>query len=326
MLVAIPIVKETRITADLKSAPRLLLVEPEPGDARLLARKLLRSGFRTERAATLAGARQLLSEESFDIVVASDVLPDGLAAELALEQARVPVVILLDAPGEDRIRGAFAAGALDVLVKDGHLLPLLEVRLSRLVRQQAESRLLREVLDENERLLRCNRMLTELSLKDPLTNVLNRRGFDEAVRREVSRAVRSHEELGLAYFDLDHFKSINDDHGHEAGDAVLRNFAEILRREGRTLDVPARVGGDEFAALLPSADLGGALRYAERVRRRFEECTVPFAQVALATTVSGGAALFSEARGGGQDLLKIADERLYRAKAEGRNRIIAFEM
>ena len=303
-------------------ACRVLLVEPDPNDASLVARQLARLGYDTERASGLLEARRRLEAGGFDLVLAADALPDGSPLDLAGASPGSSLVVLAENAHEEAIRRSLDAGAIDVLVKDAQLLPLLAVRLSRAAAHNADRRLLAEALDENRRLAAANRTLAEMSLRDPLTGVFNRRGFDDAVQREVSRTHRTNEDLSIAYFDLDHFKAINDDHGHEAGDAVLCAFAEVLLREARRLDVISRVGGDEFATLLPAAPLEGALRYAERVRSAFEGVTVPFGASTLSTTVSGGAALYVE----GRELLKTADEHLYRAKASGRNRVVALEL
>jgi two-component system, cell cycle response regulator len=302
--------------------PRLLLVEPDGNDARLVARELGRKGYDVQLAGRLSEALSRLAVESFDLVLAADVLPDGSPLELLARPGPPPVVLLSEELHEERVRRALEAGTLDVLLKDGGLLPLLELRLSRVLAHRRDRERLADALEENRRLHTANRLLVEISMKDPLTGVFNRRGFDEALRREVSRASRAKDDLSVAYFDLDHFKSINDEHGHEAGDAVLRAFAEVLRHQARGLDVISRVGGDEFATLLPSAPLAGALRYAERVRSTFENVTVSYEGIPLSTTVSGGAAPYSD----GMEFLRAADEHLYRAKAAGRNRIVAIDV
>src|SRR5258706_11823772 len=111
----------------------------------------------------------------------------------------------------------------------------------------------------------------------------------------MSRAGRNRQELALAFFDLDHFKTINDRFGHEAGDALLREFGGILSSQGPPVDVVPRLGGDEFAALLPPTPLHGALTFAERVRTVVAHHTVPYGANALTTTVSVRAALLPEA-------------------------------
>jgi diguanylate cyclase (GGDEF)-like protein len=298
---------------------RLLLVESDSNDAKLIVRHLEKCGAKVVCETSVADARRRLETEEFHLVLASEALPDGDALDLLPRPGGAPLALLAEEVTEELVDRVYGAGALDLFVKDAHLLKLLPPRVTRLLERVSEKKRLADVLEENRRLAAANRMLAEISMKDPLTGVFNRRGFDEALQREVSRAARAGAELSIAYFDLDSFKSINDDHGHEAGDLVLRHFADVLRREARGLDVIARVGGDEFAALLPAAPLAGALRYAERVRSGFESTSVPFRGRHLSTTVSGGAARFQ----GGPEFLQIADEYLYRAKAAGRNRVVA---
>lgn len=158
---------------------------------------------------------------------------------------------------------------------------------------------------------------------DHLTGIANRRAFFEAAELELERRRRSPRALSLILFDADHFKSINDRHGHPAGDAVLRHFARLLTETFRQVDVVARIGGEEFAVLLPSTNLHGAMIVAERMRQAVAANAVEVGRVAIPYTVSGGVATMSDAVTGLDDLMKRADEALYRAKAAGRNRIDA---
>jgi diguanylate cyclase (GGDEF)-like protein len=153
---------------------------------------------------------------------------------------------------------------------------------------------------------------------DELTHLLNRRGFDERAQVELARARREQASLGVVAFDLDHFKRVNDEFGHEVGDRVLTNLAECFRSEMRETDVAARMGGEEFVVLLPGADLEEARDFAERVRgglRAVEQPGVP------AVTVSAGAGA-AVAPLGIEQLLKRADMALYAAKSRGRDRIV----
>jgi diguanylate cyclase (GGDEF)-like protein len=158
--------------------------------------------------------------------------------------------------------------------------------------------------------------LEHLSRSDPLTGVGNRRAFDEAVAEELARARRTGAPLGLVVLDVDHFKGFNDRHGHQAGDDVLVAVARVLGDVGRTEDRACRVGGEEFAVLLPGADEAAAAAAAERIR-----AGVAAASAAEPITVSLGVA----ATRGEHDaaaLFAQADERLYAAKQAGRNRVV----
>ena len=170
--------------------------------------------------------------------------------------------------------------------------------------------------------------LKRLGLTDPLTGVGNRRYFDQRLHEEVARAQRVVSPLSCLFVDVDHFKAINDRHGHSAGDEVLRTVAQRIRAELRSADIVARYGGEEFSVLLPQADAARAADVAERIRRCI--ASTPFnseeAHIALCVSVSVGAATRNGTDGaledvGGQ-LLERADTALYRAKRNGRNRVV----
>jgi diguanylate cyclase (GGDEF)-like protein len=163
--------------------------------------------------------------------------------------------------------------------------------------------------------------LIELVGTDPLTGCLNRRALELRLKREWRAAKRRASPLAVLAVDLDNFKPINDTYGHPAGDAVLRELADVMRATVRDTDVIARVGGDEFVLVLPDTGWQGAITLAERLRRHVDEQTFAGAQE-IPLTVSIGIAL---ARGTddvrASDLLEEADRSLYRAKSGGRNRI-----
>jgi diguanylate cyclase (GGDEF)-like protein len=162
--------------------------------------------------------------------------------------------------------------------------------------------------------------LARLAREDPLTGLPNRRAFDEALARELARADRSGAPLAAVALDVDHFKRVNDGHGHAAGDAVLAAVARRAASALRAGDLLARIGGEEFAALLPGADLPAAAEVAERIRAAVGGAAIEVGGVALPVTVSLGCAA-REAGEAGPGLLARADARLYAAKAGGRNRV-----
>ncbi len=160
---------------------------------------------------------------------------------------------------------------------------------------------------------------------DQLTGVANRRAFFEAAEIELTRWRRQPRALTLVLLDADHFKAINDQYGHPAGDAVLRDLAATLTASFRDVDVVARVGGEEFAVLLPSTAVAGALAVANRALAVISARQVEFDGVRIAYTVSGGVAAMDEGVMGLDALMKRADEALYVAKRAGRNRIAIWE-
>ncbi|MFI5301424.1 MAG: diguanylate cyclase [Polyangiales bacterium] len=156
---------------------------------------------------------------------------------------------------------------------------------------------------------------------DGLTQIHNKRHFHETIDREVSRSIRYERPMSLVVFDIDHFKRVNDTHGHLAGDALLRQLAALVRGRIRREDIFARVGGEEFAVLLPEIEAPGARLFAETVRKAVESATFHFEDVAIGVTLSLGVAQLKPAYSTGDLLYKAADEALYAAKQNGRNRV-----
>jgi len=170
--------------------------------------------------------------------------------------------------------------------------------------------------------VRLHRLVARQASTDGLTDLANRREFEESLANEISRAERFGHSLALILADLDNFKQVNDRFGHQAGDEVLRTFADILRETVRDIDVAARYGGEEFAVLLPQTDIAGAERLAERLREAVE--TRPMAEAhssPVVVTSSFGVAAFPEAKTSA-GLFGAADEALYRAKRAGKNCVV----
>jgi diguanylate cyclase (GGDEF)-like protein len=173
--------------------------------------------------------------------------------------------------------------------------------------------------------VRLHRLVARQASTDGLTELANRREFEDSLANEISRAERFGGSLALILADLDNFKQVNDRFGHQAGDEVLRSFADILRETVRDIDVAARYGGEEFAILLPQTDIVGAEALAERLREAVE--SRPMADVLdgpVTVTSSFGVASFPEASTG-PGLFAAADEALYRAKRAGKNCVVCAE-
>lgn len=164
---------------------------------------------------------------------------------------------------------------------------------------------------------RAQSQLEVLATTDPLTRLYNRRKFEERLSHELERCQRYAGEFALILFDVDHFKRVNDQHGHDVGDMVLQFLAEAVRSQLRKSDVVARWGGEEFIALVAEADTDTALAIAEKLRRSVEAGRFPHE---LKITISVGVAL-ARRNDTPSALVKRADQALYRAKHEGRNRV-----
>ena len=164
--------------------------------------------------------------------------------------------------------------------------------------------------------------LKTLAVTDPLTGLPNRRYFLAALERELARVKRfQSQRAAVLMVDLDHFKAINDTRGHAAGDAVLAHFAELMRESLRNTDTAGRLGGEEFAVLLPGADLHTAKEFAERLRHRLTRHPTPHEGAVMAVTASIGVAVLDPADPTAEAALGRADAAVYRAKELGRNRV-----
>lgn len=164
--------------------------------------------------------------------------------------------------------------------------------------------------------------IIKASFNDHLTGISNRRAFFEVAGIEFERWKKRPRPLSLLAIDADHFKKINDTYGHAVGDEVLKHLSSILQDSVRTMDLVARLGGEEFGALLPSTDLDGAFKIAERIRSSIAEAEVHVDGQSIRYTVSIGVSTVNEHVSGVDMLLKLADDALYVAKHEGRNRVI----
>lgn len=164
--------------------------------------------------------------------------------------------------------------------------------------------------------------LQEQATRDPLTGLYNRRFFSETLLRETARARREEQPYSLVILDADHFKAVNDTHGHEVGDGVLVALAGLLRAQTREGDLVCRIGGEEFVALLPGAAAGDALARAEAWRAALAGRPLLPERPDLAVTISGGVASFPADGADGDEVLRAADQALYEAKAAGRNRVV----
>jgi diguanylate cyclase (GGDEF)-like protein len=178
------------------------------------------------------------------------------------------------------------------------------------------------IVELQKELVASSRRYEALSLTDSLTSLRNRRAFDQEFASRFEQARRYARPLSLVIIDLDYFKSINDQFGHSAGDGVLRGISQILDHGTRRSDFVARIGGEEFAVLLPETSLFEALHFAEKIRSTIMTATIRTEAATHKVTVSIGVANVPHSVvTTPQSLFDAADQALYRAKARGRNRI-----
>jgi diguanylate cyclase (GGDEF)-like protein len=265
----------------------------------------------------LQGLKLLLSEP-VDLVLCDLELP-GLDGEKLLRmrtaargvECEVPFIFLSAITDYDRRARLLRGGASDSISKPFHpadLVARLELHL-KLVRLQRE-------------LLTKNRLLEQLSTTDPLTGLRNRRYLAEVLSVEFLRAKRHRTHLSVVMADIDHFKAVNDRHGHAAGDSVLEAVGAILKRRLRGSDHGGRYGGEEFLMVLANADADGGRIFAERLRQEVESTELGAETgSSIQVTLSVGVATLGARHETPGDLVSQADEALYRAKQAGRNRV-----
>jgi len=178
----------------------------------------------------------------------------------------------------------------------------------------------------NEEMAAMNRKLQEMSYTDELTGVYNRRFFNLSLEEEIRRSERYRHSFSLAILDIDHFKRINDEHGHSSGDMVLSEIGRILKANSRGSDVVCRFGGEEFAVVLPETGLDRAKHFAEKMLQSVRENEFALQESSTAKiTASIGLSMYPSGGGTFEELVSTADKALYRAKNEGRDRVCVQE-
>ena len=282
-------------------------------------------------------AKTMLTKQGHEVILAQD----GKAGIEAAKSAR-PDIILLDlimpvmdgyevcehlkademtreipiimAETADKVKG-LRMGALDYVTK-----PFDEAELVARVNIHLRLReLYREVRQQN-------RLLQEMANRDGLTGLYNHRYFHEQLSQDFLRAKRYHEHLTCVLLDIDFFKKFNDTYGHQTGDVVLKNLAQVIEASTRESDLAARYGGEEFALVMYHTDQKAALEAAERLRLKVESQEVNGNGNVLHVTISVGVATFPhENIHDAKELIEFADQALYKAKENGRNRVEAYE-
>jgi diguanylate cyclase (GGDEF)-like protein len=311
-----------------ESAGRILVVDDHEDNIELLRARLEAWGYRVDAAHDGKQALEQVHASPPDLILLDVMMPavDGNEVARRIKQNPalpfIPIIMqtALDST-ESKVEG-LEAGADDYITK-----PIEFAELKARLRSMLRIKRLQEELEERERqLLEANERLKHMSRTDALTGLENRRSIEKQLDILFAHGERLSEPLACVMSDLDRFKSVNDDHGHQAGDAVLKQFAAILKREAREIDIVGRYGGEEFIVLLPGTVLDAAVTFAERVRKQVEAHTFVFDGGSLQRTASFGVAGWPHPRVSNCDqLVRAADDALYVAKETGRNRVVRFD-
>jgi putative two-component system response regulator len=315
----------------------VLLVEDDAAQSETIASLLAENGFSVVAAPDAAAALTVLARHRPRVVISDWSMPGMDGADLcrrvrALDQVEYTFFLMLTMhTDKERMLAAFDAGVDDFLVKPFHQGELLaRIRAGvRTIRLHDELQRRNQGMHElNGQLLRLNSKLERLAVTDELTGLYNRRQAMIRLQERAAHADRYGEPLSIALIDLDHFKRINDTHGHAAGDEVLRTAAAVLAANVRETDTVCRTGGEEFLIVFPAQTAAEAAISVERCRAAVAAHAFVAdagagggAEPRLAVTISGGVASYRKGLGGVEGMLVRADRALYAAKAAGRNRV-----
>jgi len=305
----------------LKSDFPILIAEDNPVSRKLMEMMLRQEGYEVVSAKDGREALKVFKERFFPIILTDWEMPemDGLelcrAIRESLVEGYVYIFLITARDLKNDIIVGFEAGADDYLTKPFDRSELI-ARLKTALR----------VLELEKSLKDAYEKIRLLSITDKLTGCYNRTYMDEYLVKEITRATRYHRPVSLVMADIDHFKQVNDTHGHQAGDLILKNFV-LSMREGMRKDVDwiARYGGEEFLMVLPETGFESAMLSAERLRRIVSESVSSYDEKEIRITASFGVVGFNPSAKirtiPCEAIINQADKALYQAKDEGRNRV-----
>ncbi|HZE09363.1 MAG TPA: diguanylate cyclase [Gemmatimonadaceae bacterium] len=324
---------------------KILVVDDHEDNVELLKARLEARGYQVEGANDGQTALDKVGSWCPDLILLDVMMPrmDGmevarrLKARMANNEIGFTPIIMQTAldSTENKVEG-MDAGADDYITKPINFAEL-EVRVQSMLRikalnaqletSNAQLAVANTRLEQSEKELKeANDQLRKISVTDALTGIENRRSLEKGLSEMWNHSMRLHEALSVVMCDIDKFKSVNDNYGHQAGDAVLREVAQLLKDEAREIDRVGRYGGEEFLLLLPGTVLDAAVTFAERLREKVEAHTFSYEGGVLRRTISFGVAAEPHPRVKDQEaLLRAADEALYVAKETGRNRVVRFD-
>jgi two-component system, cell cycle response regulator len=301
---------------------RILVVDDNQDNIEIIAARLRFRGYEIMEASDGHQALGLVREAAPDLILLDVMLPDIDGYEIsrrikgADDLPFIPIILVTARDStQDKVAG-LDAGADDYLTKPINF-PELEARVRSMLR-------IKRLQDE---LAEKNLELERLSISDGLTGLYNHRHIHSLLGDEFERVERTNDCMSVAMFDLDRFKQVNDTFGHQAGDRVLIDLADILRETARDIDRLGRYGGEEFIALLPETCIDDAAVFVERVRREVARRHFDIGRnEPLRMTLSAGVATYPhETVDSVEALVRLADQALYAAKASGRDRIVRFD-
>ncbi len=296
-----------------------LVVEDSARVRRIVSRGLQRNGVQVTEAENGLQALKIVEEgeKKFDIVITDYAMPEMCGDELCRllrqkeEMKQIPHIFISAADEKEATLRFFKAGATDYLRK-----PFIEEELQARIETHLRAR------QHVTRLEEMNEKLKEIAMRDGLTGLYNRRFFNEVYLKQYQQALRYEQDISCILFDIDHFKSVNDNYGHLFGDQVLIEIAQRMNKRIRKAELLARYGGEEFVVVLPNTNIHIAATLADIVRNECSGKPIEQDGTSLKVTLSAGvASLHGNDISRPEELLDLADKALYTAKEQGRNRV-----
>lgn len=311
----------------------ILIVDDRPKNLQVLVNILRKEKYKVAVATEGKQALSLVEEHHPDLILLDIMLPELDGYEICKilkespETREIPIVFLTGKTETQDVVKGFQSGAVDYVTKPFNSIELLsrvnthlEVQRSRDTILQINTQLRDEVEERKkitEELKRKNAILDKMAVTDSLTGLFNHRFIIERLGQEIAEAKRYDFNLSVIMFDIDYFKTVNDNYGHQMGDKVLFEISETIKDQLRKVDIVGRYGGEEFLVICPHTDLEGILITAERIRKKIG--TLTFGEENMNVTISGGVGTLKDEDV--SELIRRTDELLYQAKENGRNRI-----
>jgi diguanylate cyclase (GGDEF)-like protein len=291
----------------------ILIVDDERANLNILA-DILKAKYKVILAKSGSQALALAIRQPPDLVLLDIIMPDMNGYQILYEIKNnellkdIPVIFISALSNDEDEEKGLVLGAVDYISKPfSYAIVLARV-------------------NNHIKIVRQRKLIESIALLDGLTEIPNRRNYNNRINMEWNRAVREKTPISLLILDIDYFKQFNDNYGHSKGDEALKFVATALSNAiSRPADFAARIGGEEFAVLLPNTQAGGAYKKAELIRNAIEELKIDhhYSGVSSVLTVSiGGTSCLPEQMHGLQDFIEAADNMLYRAKNEGRNKVV----
>ena len=325
----------------------ILIVDDNPQNIQLVASHLKEEGYRISFSQSGQDVLKKIENATFDLILLDIMMPEMDGFEICtrvkqhLEYREVPVIFLTAKIDKDSIVKGFEVGAVDYIVKPFHGAELLarirthlELKAYREKVEEINIQLNKEILNgikmqeeleaSKKELEEMNRRLYEKATKDALTGLFNRRKMTDLIEYEYDRSLRTQLPFSIIITDIDHFKNVNDTNGHDCGDQVLEEVAQVLKSMTRKQDQVSRWGGEEFLLLLPDTDTDGALTLAEKIRKKIEQNSCFCGKTEVKITMTFGLSCFGEDKSD-KKVIKEADLALYEGKNSGRNRCVAYQ-